>query len=186
MLDDWDREQTLNDTNKPRDAGNVEHSTVWSERGKIYQRGLKKWWQGMDKSIWALCRWVVLWRDPLLTNLAKFRDLCVFLCYLVPYSCLDPYTSHSDYRTILMRGFKLLDTANIQYSPRPYTYHKEYGHSRIWYSWQPYLWPISLSHFHGSIQPFQLMCPMWGYWHLLHWLEVMSLLKISWEAGVRF
>src|SRR6267154_1794036 len=45
----------------------------------------------------------------------------IFLCYLVPYNRLDPYTGHSDYRTVPARGFNLMDTANIQYGPRPYT-----------------------------------------------------------------
>jgi len=70
ILNDWDHEKTL--------ARNVEHSTVWSKRGKIYQRRLKRWWWGMDKSVQALCRWVTLQWDLLLTNLVKFRDLCVF------------------------------------------------------------------------------------------------------------
>jgi len=79
----------------------------------------------------------------------KIIDLCcylyldrllnlIFLCYLVPYSCLDPYTSHSDYCTVPERGFSLMDTASIRYGLRPYIYCKEYSHSHIQYSWQPY------------------------------------------------
>jgi hypothetical protein len=33
MLDDWDREWTLSDTDEPRDAGNVKHTPVRSETG---------------------------------------------------------------------------------------------------------------------------------------------------------
>jgi len=36
------------------------------------------------------------------------------------------------------KGAKQVRTAKIQYGPRPYTYHKEYGCRHIWYSWQPY------------------------------------------------
>jgi len=61
----------------------------------------------------------------------------IFLCYLVPYSRLDPYAGRSDYRTVPARGFNLIDTANIRYGPGPYTYRKEYGRSRIRYGWQP-------------------------------------------------
>src|ERR1700677_1883754 len=56
-----------------------------------------------------------------------------FLCYLVPYSRHEPYTGRSDYRTVPARGFELMDTANIRYGLRPYSYRKEYGRSRIRY-----------------------------------------------------
>ena len=62
----------------------------------------------------------------------------IFLCYIVLYSHHDPYSSHGDYRTVPVRGFKLMDTANIQYGLRPYTYCKEYSHSCIWYGGHPY------------------------------------------------
>ena len=81
---------------------------------------------------------IALWRDLLLTDLVEFGDLLFFfLCYLDPYSRLDPYTGCSNHCTVPTKGLKYVGTAKIRYSPRPYTYRKEYGRSCIQYGWQP-------------------------------------------------
>ena len=55
----------------------------------------------------------------------------LFLFYLDLYNCLDPYTGRSEYHTVPSRGLKPMNMAKIRYGLGPYTYHKEYGHSRI-------------------------------------------------------
>ena len=53
--------------------------------------------------------------------------------YIVLYGRRDPYDGRSNYRTVRAGGFKLVDTVNIRYDSRLYTYRKEYGRSRIRY-----------------------------------------------------
>jgi hypothetical protein len=52
-----------------------------------------------------------------------------------PYSRLDLYTGHSDYHTVPVRRFNLMNTVNIWYGPRPYNHCTAIAV----YGWQPYL-----------------------------------------------